>query len=775
MEQRLWYQKPASHWEEGLPLGNGRLGAMELGGGKQARISLNEGTLWSGYPKDTNRHGAAAFYPQARDLALNGRLHEAQKLIEQEMLGGFTQSYLPLGDLLIAHVSADAQQYIRRELSLARAVHITEYVLDGVRFVRQTFVSHPAQAIFIKISANMPASLSLSVRLDSQLQHTVSASGDRIVLDALAPSDVVPSYLDCDDPVRYDDEPERYGMRCRAELRALVTGGQTEAAGPELRITGADCVELRLAARTSFRNFHTHPFLAGRDEKALCADDHVLLQSVGWEQALQNHIDDYRRYNDRAGLMLGSDDFDGVPTDERLIRPDAGDQAIFALLFHYGRYLLIASSRPGGQAANLQGIWCQDLRAIWSCNYTLNINLQMNYWVAEITALPEMAEPLFGLIEDLCAAGQKTARIHYGANGAVAHHNTDLWRLCNPVGEQYPGFAGCAFWPLALGWLCRHLTEHWRYSDDLEFLERRALPALRHTVRFLLDTAVPDGSGYLTFAPATSPENIFLYEGKPCKVGRRSAMTTEIMRELLRHYLAALDTLNLQEPMAGEASSALKQLSPPSYGSLGQMLEWELEYPEPEPHHRHVSQLYGLYPGQSIAAGTEAAKASAQTLKLRGDDGTGWSLAWKAALWARLGDGEHALALLRRQLQPVSPGTAPNLTHGGSYLSLLCAHPPFQIDGNFGACAAVCEMLLQADDDRVTLLPALPGAWSNGEVRGLRAPHGTRISFRFSQGRVTYAKIEKKPHTVFDVLINGKKFPLDTKSPLVFLYESAHE
>ena len=769
MAHRLWYRQPAAHWEEGLPLGNGRIGAMELGGAKTARIALNEETLWSGYPADTNRPGAAAFYPEARRLALAGRLNEAQTMIEKEMLGGFTQSYLPLGDLLLEHTDESSAEYGYRELSLRDGVHRTEYRIGGVGFRRETFASYPAQALFVRITADRPGALNLRVALQSQLRHSVSIDKGLLTLDVLAPSQVVPSYLDCDDPVRYFDTPEKRGMRCRAQVHAVVNGGRLTAENGALIATGADMLEIRLVTRTSFNGDRNQPWQNGRDEKALCEKDWEALTGMGWEQALRAHIADHRALYDRVEFTLG-DDRDDRPTDERLYEPKAEDQGLFALLFHYGRYLLIASSRPGGQPANLQGIWNQDLRAIWSCNFTLNINLEMNYWAAEQVALPELCEPLFDLVDGLCQTGRETARVHYAARGAVAHHNTDLWRLTNPVGEQYKGFAGCAFWPMALGWLCRSLMEHWRYQEDPAFLRDRALPVLRDAIRFYLDVATTDGDGYLTVAPATSPENVFTYEGKTCKVARRATMTTEILRELFGSYLEALETLKITEPMADEVRAALIGLAPRQTGPEGQMLEWEQPYPEPEPRHRHVSHLYGLYPGHAIRPGTPDAEACRRSLLLRGDDGTGWSLAWKTALWARLGDGDHALTLLRRQLKPVAAGTECNLSDGGSYCSLLDAHPPFQIDGNFGSCAAIAEMLAQADRNEIALLPALPEAWRNGEVRGLRAPHGTVVSFAFRDGRVTGATVTRKTPVVLTLRINGETIRLDENAPLCYVY-----
>ena len=765
MNKELWYRSSAQRWEEALPIGNGRIGAMVFGGGRVERMALNEETLWSGYPRQTDRVGAAAHYAQARDLALAGRLIEAQSLIDDKLLGAFTQSYLPLGDMTIAHTGDREARDLVRRLSLSDAIHETCYRLGEARFTREAFVSHPAQALLVRLSADRPGAINIDVSLSSALRGACRAEGGRLVLDVLAPSDVVPSYIDCDNPVTYLPEPERKGMRARAVLTATAIGGRIEARGETLSIRDADSVELRLVARTSFNGYDRQPFVDGRDEKALCEADLERLLGLTWRAALEAHVADHRRLFDRVDLALGDDRYDDLPTDARIRGQYDDDDGLCALLFHYGRYLLIASSRPGGEPANLQGIWNQDLRAIWSCNYTININTQMNYWAAEAVNLPELCEPLFRLIGDLCVTGQRTARAHYGVGGAVSHHNTDIWRLSNPVGERHAGFGGFAFWPMSLGWMLRHLMEHDRYSPDDVFLRDRALPLYRLVARFYLDVAVPDGEGALTIAPASSPENHFLYEGRRCGVAARSAMTTTIMREVLEDYLHILNRLRTTEPMSAEARSALDRLPPLKVGSRGQLMEWDAEYEEAEPHHRHISHLYALYPGESADAVIR--EAARQSLLLRGDDGTGWSLAWKTAAWAALGDGNHAHSLLRRQLRPVEAGTACNLEHGGSYISLLDAHPPFQIDGNFGICAAIARMLVTGQGSDIDILPALPDAWRHGHAAGLRAPGGVTLDFDFDDGRVTRLTVSRKRPAAIDVHVNGRTLHISEDEPPV--------
>lgn len=741
MHMQIWMHQPARHWEEALPLGNGRLGAMLFGGGRKERITLNEETFWSGYPHETNRASAADDYSHARDLALKGDFPNAQAWAEEKLLGAFTQSYLPLGDLLLRHHGSEEAQALERRLRLDQAVHETNYTLNGMRYTRTAFVSFPDQALFLRVTADMPHAVSMDALLKPALRGKTEAKDNLAWLDTEAPSNVVPSYIDCDDPIQYEDAPEKRGMRARVLMTVTAEGGNVSPCPNGLRVINADTVEIRLFARTSFNGYECQPFVNGLDEKSLCGEDAKRTAGIEWETALSRHIADHQALFNRVSLTLGDGRYDSMPTDERLYASREDDAGLYALLYQFGRYLLIASSRPGGEPANLQGIWSQDVRAIWSCNYTININTQMNYWAAEQAALPELCQPLFHLISDLCKTGRHTARTHYGARGAAAHHNTDLWRLSNPVGEQYRGFAGCAFWPLGLGWLLRHLMEHDRYRPDDNFLRERALEPHRLCARFFLDMAVEDGDGFLTIAPAVSPENQFWHQGKKCRVSARAAMTTQIMREVFENYLLILRRLRLDEPMAKEAEAALAKLSPLQTGIHGQVLEWEKEFEEAEPEHRHISHLYALYPGERTDETLQ--KAARQSLLLRGDEGTGWSLAWKAAAWARLMDGDHALRLLRRQLQPVEAGTACNLNHGGSYISLLDAHPPFQIDGNFGACAAIGQMLLQEREGWLVLLPALPRAWRTGSVRGLRAPGGITLDFDFSDGLPTYLTVHR--------------------------------
>jgi len=506
----------------------------------------------------------------------------------------------------------------------------------------------------------------------------------------------------------------------------------------KLTVQGADAAVLRLFARTSYNGFDRHPFTDGLDEQALCEQGQKHAQQ-DFAAAKRRHTQDHQSLYDRCALHLDGER-NHLPTGERLLAHAAGreDDALYALLFHYGRYLMIAGSREGTQPMNLQGIWNEHLCAPWRGNYTLNINTEMNYWPAEICNLSECHKPLFAMIRELLTTGTKTAASLYHARGAAAHHNTDIWRLSNPVSRGVLGSAEWAFWPMALGWLTRHMTEHYAYTLDTAFLREEALPALRACARFYLDILAGDGEGRLVVAPATSPENTFTYHGRKTAVAKSAQMSVSIVRGVLTQYLRALELLNITEDMAAEARGALPLLPDYRVGKQGELLEWDAPYKETDPHHRHLSHLYDLFPGGAISPerAPELANACKRTLDIRGDGGTGWSLAWKANLRARFGQGNKALSLLRRQLRPLTE----NVSGGGSYLNLLDAHPPFQIDGNFGACAGIAQLLAQDEGDKIHLLPALPKRWS-GHVRGLCLHGGAEADIVFRDGKALSAAV----------------------------------
>jgi len=760
--QQLWYGKPASYWEEALPLGNGRLGAMIWSGVGTEQISLNEDSLWSGYPQDHNVPGAVGIYDKARKLAMSGKYLESGTLIEEKFLGHFTQSYLPLGELQLHFRSDGEMKDYRRSLDLEKALSTLTYTQNGVTYTRESFVSAEDQAFVMKISSDKPESLNFISNFTCQLRSHATSLGTRLTLDGIAPSEVRPSYVQSDTPIIYEEEPTKRGIRFIAVADFEVKGGRTIAEGGSVYVNGADSVIIRLCTRTSYNGPFKQPYMEGKPYARNCKADLDAVIKLDYRTLKERHIADHQALYKRVDISFGKGK-DDIPISQRLAdwATSEQDKSIFSLLFQYGRYLMIAGSRPGTEPTNLQGIWNQHIRPPWSGNYTVNINTEMNYWPAEVTNLSECHAPLFDLMQTLRVTGAETARIHYGARGFVVHHNTDLWGLSNPVGENGKGNLTYAFWPLAAGWLSAHAYEHYAFSMDKDFLKKKGWPIIRDAARFFLDVLTEDKDGMLVFAPSTSPENTFTYEGKGWPLSKTTTMTVAIVKETLKNAINCCDILGVDPQFREDAAAALAKMPAYKIGNRGELLEWSEEYPEPEPDHRHNSHLYPLYPGFEITPELtpDLANACKRTLELRGDESTGWALAWRVNLWARLGEKERAFALLKKQLRLTETGVTNYSGGGGCYPNMLGGHPPFQIDSNFGACAGIAELLLQSSESLIVLLPALPDELGNGYVKGLRARGGITVDIEFTNGTVKSAALKldaNLPTRDITVRYNGK-------------------